>query len=126
VSLAALGELVATLAKDAGAAEFSARMDMLHKHIREGRLLIYGLGDRDRKAAELVVSLMERDGLLDPTDAVIVACMLTDEEADLLYTTDLKVLTSKVIAVEARSLGKTLRNLEKQRRRRRGKRNPEN
>lgn len=111
ISLPVAGEFVETLARDKDGEGFKRVLDELWDFLAGDRLVLFGLGRTPTEAFEIAQHLQGEDPLLTPTDALIVACLLADEEAQNLYTTDPTMIDSRVIRMKCKARGKRVREL---------------
>ena len=104
LSIPTLGELALKVAEKQGRKGVPAAMDWVFERNEEGRLVFFGV--EDESAFWTAAEIRSHDARIGPTDALIVAYMIHDSAADVLYTTDGPVLESDALLATLREKGK--------------------
>jgi hypothetical protein len=110
-SIPVLGELTLHLLSALSRDRCGEIMERLHRHIANGNLVLFGLGDTKARVFRRAEDLEEAEPGLGHADAIIVACMLEDPAADVLYTTDPDIWGSVAVRKRARSRRKAVHEL---------------
>ncbi len=89
-----LGELLLTTVRDTidkgetGFRVFKRMMELFWSWTKDGKLEFYMFGENPGALFKIEQELYQVDHMLAPTDLAILACFLSDDEAELLFTTD--------------------------------------
>lgn len=93
VSILAVGEVMGKMAEARSAPVCAEAAAQLSRLFRRHRIELYGIG-RGSEAMILAEDIMKKDHMIAPTDALLVACALVDDECTSFATTDRKLIGS--------------------------------
>jgi predicted nucleic acid-binding protein len=108
-SILAIGEVFGRMAETRSAnasAEAAAALSLL---VRRDRVELFGIG-RDSRAIDLASQLMSSDRLISPTDALLVACALEDDDCVIFATEDRRLVENSSLRTQASAHGVSIMN----------------
>lgn len=97
VSLLAVGEVLGKMAQDRGMDTCLTAMRHLRRMLDDGTLFLRGFG-RGNEAMCISLEMMAVDPMVTPSDALIIACALLDDECTGLLTIDEEIIYSREVS----------------------------
>jgi hypothetical protein len=96
MSILAVGEVLGLIAEKRGTYAYEEAAGRVGQLVRNGKIGLYGIG-QGRTAIRIADQIMLEDPLMTTTDAMLVACAMTDEKCSVFGTFDQRIVQSSVL-----------------------------